>query len=113
MYNRHAISEYEREIIKERHHLSAGHHQAEHSRWQHLSRRPVRVGPRRGEKLSRRVRKEVVLRPQPWRGIRHRYLLLHQGTGNLQYRYREYSLTYFVRGNITVELTPIRLIWIK
>ena len=41
--------------------IPARHHQTEHSRRQHLARRPVRVGPGRAEKLAGGVRQEVVL----------------------------------------------------
>ena len=59
----------------------ARHRQAEHPRGQHLARRPVRVGPRRGAELPGGLCAQDLRRAQPRRGVRHRHRLLYPRTG--------------------------------
>ena len=64
--------------------ISACHCQAEHSRWQHVSRRSVWMGSVRREKFTGRVRQEVVFGPEPGWRICHGYRLFNSWTGTFQ-----------------------------
>ena len=58
-------------------------HPAEHPCWQHLSCRPIWMGPLQPSQQSRAVCTSAVCRPGPWGRVCHHHCLLHQRTAQL------------------------------